>query len=101
MHIRGRDGRPDLKAVLRELGRRGIQSVLLEAGAALNQAAVRAGVVDKFVHFVAPRVMGAGLGIEPPQVRFLNDPSLHSVSFRRCGPDFIVEGYLSNVYGNH
>lgn len=91
----------DLPAVLRELGRREVLSVLLEAGAALNQAAVRAGIVDMFVHFVAQRVMGAGLGIEPPQFQFLNNPRLRDVTFRRCGPDFIVEGYLNNVYGNH
>ena len=101
VQVRNHKGRPDLKAVLKELGRRSIQSVMLEAGAALNQAAVRADIVDKFVHFVAQRVMGAGPGIEPPQVQFLNNPQLRDVAFRRCGPDLIVEGYLRNVYGNH
>jgi diaminohydroxyphosphoribosylaminopyrimidine deaminase/5-amino-6-(5-phosphoribosylamino)uracil reductase len=91
----------DLRDVLRKLGRRGVVHVLLEAGAKLDRAAVIAGVVDRFVHFVAPRVMGEGLGIEPPQVRFLNNPQLHGVTFRRCGPDFVVEGYLYNVYRNH
>src|SRR5579862_7510904 len=36
----GRSRRPDLRAVLKELGRRGILSVLLEAGETLNQAAL-------------------------------------------------------------
>src|SRR5713226_8006864 len=54
----GHGGRPDLKAVLHELGKRDILSVILEAGSALNGAALASGVVDKLFLFYAARVAG-------------------------------------------
>ena len=58
---RARSGHVDLHAqVLRELGRREMLNVLLEAGAELNGAALEAGIVDKMILFYAPRFMGAG-----------------------------------------
>ena len=53
-----RNGRIDLPAVLAELGRREILSVLLEAGPALNGAALAAGVVHKLFLFYAPKIAG-------------------------------------------
>ncbi len=53
-------GHADLRAVIRELGRRQILSVLLEAGAELNGAALQAGIVDKMILFYAPKIMGTG-----------------------------------------
>src|SRR5690349_188916 len=44
---RARRGRPDLHAVLAELGRRDILSVMLEAGPLLNRAAIEADLVEK------------------------------------------------------
>jgi len=51
-------GRVDLVALLRELARRGINEVHVEAGAKLNGALVRAGLVDEFVVYLAPAVIG-------------------------------------------
>jgi diaminohydroxyphosphoribosylaminopyrimidine deaminase/5-amino-6-(5-phosphoribosylamino)uracil reductase len=57
-----RAGRVDLVALLGELGRRGIQSLLLEGGAVLNQAFLEAGLVDRMMVFVAPKVLGGNDG---------------------------------------
>jgi len=97
---RGQGGRPDLKAVLRELGKRDILSVILEAGSALNGAALASGVVDKLFLFYAAKVAGR------PDVPFalanhLALGALENISVHRFGPDFAIEGYLTNVYGNH
>ena len=46
--------------MLAELGRREILNVLLEAGAALNGAALAMDIVDKLVLFYAPKLMGTG-----------------------------------------
>src|SRR5258706_5421901 len=46
VHVAGRGGKPDLRAVIADLGRREMLSVLLEAGAKLNSAALAAGIVD-------------------------------------------------------
>jgi diaminohydroxyphosphoribosylaminopyrimidine deaminase/5-amino-6-(5-phosphoribosylamino)uracil reductase len=52
------DGKVDLIALMKELGRREISSVLWEGGAVLNAAALKAGIVDKLVLFIAPFIIG-------------------------------------------
>ncbi|WP_338057657.1 bifunctional diaminohydroxyphosphoribosylaminopyrimidine deaminase/5-amino-6-(5-phosphoribosylamino)uracil reductase RibD [Sulfuritortus calidifontis] len=54
----GADGHVDLPALLVELGRRGINEVHVEAGAVLNGAFLAAGLVDEWLAYVAPKVMG-------------------------------------------
>ena len=102
LRIRGRAGRPDLRAILRELGRRQILSVILEAGAELNGAALEAGVVDKMLLFYAPRIMGTrGVPLARTSKQwFAKGPALTNLSLRQFGPDFAVEGYFHDVYGN-
>jgi len=101
--VRSRDTRPDLRAVVEELGRREILSVLLEAGGELNAAALAAGVVDKMFLFYAPRMAGSNhRGVVQTQGRtFRVPPALKNLSLHRFGPDFAVEGYLRDVYRNH
>ncbi len=48
----------DLSAVFKDLGRRDILSVLLEAGPHLNAAALSANLVNKLVLFYAPKIAG-------------------------------------------
>jgi diaminohydroxyphosphoribosylaminopyrimidine deaminase / 5-amino-6-(5-phosphoribosylamino)uracil reductase len=101
--VRGEWGRIDLKAVLRELGKREILNVLLEAGAELNGAALQAGIVDKMILFYAPKVMGTG-GVplaRIPSRWFAKSPALQNLSVRPCGPDFVVQGYFHDVYRDH
>ncbi len=65
-------GRVDLKALMRELGLRNIDSVLLEGGAELNYSALKAGIVSAVQVYVAPKLIGGreakspvgGAGIE-------------------------------------
>lgn len=52
-------GTPD--EVLRELGARGIQRVFIEGGPTVASAFIRAGVVDEFVTYVAPTLLGRGV----------------------------------------
>ena len=51
-------GRVDLAALLAELARRGVNELHVEAGAGINGALLRAGLVDEIVAYVAPRVLG-------------------------------------------
>jgi diaminohydroxyphosphoribosylaminopyrimidine deaminase/5-amino-6-(5-phosphoribosylamino)uracil reductase len=48
----------DLPALMDHLGARAVMSVLLEGGAALAGAMVRAGLVGKHIYFIAPRLLG-------------------------------------------
>ena len=52
------DGKVDLPAVMRDLARRGINEVLVEAGRTLNGALLRAGLVDELVLYLAPQLLG-------------------------------------------
>ncbi|MFF0151972.1 bifunctional diaminohydroxyphosphoribosylaminopyrimidine deaminase/5-amino-6-(5-phosphoribosylamino)uracil reductase RibD [Micromonospora sp. NPDC005203] len=54
------DGRVDLSALLAALHQRGVRAVLLEGGPRLAGAFLRAGLIDKIVSYVAPRLLGAG-----------------------------------------
>lgn len=80
----------DLGAVLKDLGRRDILSVLLEAGPHLNAAALSAGLVNKLVLFYAPKITGDS------RVPFVNSiaktlPPMRVSSVRQIGPDIVIE----------
>ncbi len=96
-----RGSRTDLHAVIQELGRREILSVLLEAGGELNAAALEAGIVDKVFWFYAPKISGTDLGrvVRNPAPKAIT--ALRSLTLHRFGPDFAAEGYLHDVYRNH
>jgi len=92
-----RGGRLDLRAVLKELGRREILSVLLEAGPRLNEACLEAGLIHKLVLFYAPRLAGAaGVPFTFLPIRFR--PPLEILSFRQFGADFALEASLRSPY---
>jgi diaminohydroxyphosphoribosylaminopyrimidine deaminase/5-amino-6-(5-phosphoribosylamino)uracil reductase len=48
----------DVGAVLGELARRGVNELLVEAGARLAGAFIQSGLVDEFILYVAPNLMG-------------------------------------------
>jgi diaminohydroxyphosphoribosylaminopyrimidine deaminase/5-amino-6-(5-phosphoribosylamino)uracil reductase len=99
VHLRGR--RPALPGVMRELGRRGILSVLTEAGAEVNGAVLISGVAEKAWFFVAPKILGSGVPFARVGRREVTrPPQLRDVRLHRFGPDTAVEGYFRDVYRN-
>ncbi len=58
-------GRVDLKKLMEYLGKQGIDSVLLEGGGTLNDAALSAGIVNEIYAFIAPKIFG-GAGAKTP-----------------------------------
>ena len=93
-------GRINLQAVLAELGRREILSVMLEAGPTLNGAALAAGIVHKLVLFYAPKIAGENrvpFALAPKLLL----PPLQRQTVKQFGPDIAIEGYLQDVYRNH
>ena len=104
VRVPAKRGHVDLHAVLRNLGKHQILNVLLEAGAELNGAALEAGIVDKMILFYAPKIMGTGgvpLADLPAARWFPKSPALTNITINRYGPDFCVQGYFHDVYGNH
>ena len=51
-------GKVDLQALLRELGRRGMNEVHVEAGYKLNGSLLREGLIDELVLYLAPHLVG-------------------------------------------
>lgn len=87
----------DLEFVLEELGRRALQSVLVEGGAEVAGRLLEAGLVNKITFFVAPRLIGGrdapnaigGLGAES----LAEAIELDDVEMIQRGTDFEITGY--------
>ena len=94
VQLKAPGGKVDLQTVMKELGRREILSVLLEAGPRLNGAALAAGIVQKLVLFFAPKLAGHSdvPFFSPPAAKF---PAFHFTSTRQFGPDIALEAYLT------
>lgn len=80
-------------AVLDELGRRGLSTLLVEGGSDVHRAFLSAGLVDELRLFVAPSVMGADglswvgpLGLSSPE----QAPRFAVASVERVGQDLLV-----------
>jgi diaminohydroxyphosphoribosylaminopyrimidine deaminase/5-amino-6-(5-phosphoribosylamino)uracil reductase len=88
-------GKVNLRVLLKKLGERGIVSVFLEGGAQLNASAVRERLVDRFLFFFAPKVVGGAKApgvIGGAGVRRIRDAvPLEIIRARRIGPDLLVE----------
>ena len=56
-------GKVDLRAMHQDLGRRAINEVHIEAGYKLNGSLLAAGVVDALLIYLAPSLIGQGLGM--------------------------------------
>ncbi len=100
----GGESKVDLATSLRELGRRQITSVLIEAGSTLSTAFLKAGLVDKMILYYAPKLIGQE-GTLPFVVenfsRLAQAPTLHNVTVRQLGDEVVVEGYLRDVYRDY
>lgn len=59
VRLEGSDGRTDLSLLVRELGRRGVNEVLVEAGATLAAGFLEQGLIDELIVFIAPVVLGS------------------------------------------
>jgi diaminohydroxyphosphoribosylaminopyrimidine deaminase/5-amino-6-(5-phosphoribosylamino)uracil reductase len=76
---------------LHVLAAEGVQSLLLEGGPTLATAFARAGLIDKLLLFVSPRLSGAG----PRWLGDLEGPlDLSRFELRRVGEDILLSAYV-------
>lgn len=61
----GSDGRPDLTALLAELGRRRMTNLLVEGGSAIHGAFRDANLIDEVHAFIAPKLVGGASAPSP------------------------------------
>jgi diaminohydroxyphosphoribosylaminopyrimidine deaminase / 5-amino-6-(5-phosphoribosylamino)uracil reductase len=85
----GKVGKVDLAAMLADLAQRGINELHVEAGHKLNGSFVRAGLVDEFLIYMAPTLIGAGreLAAFGPLERLQDSLALRFVSVQMVGAD--------------
>ncbi|MCL5024642.1 MAG: bifunctional diaminohydroxyphosphoribosylaminopyrimidine deaminase/5-amino-6-(5-phosphoribosylamino)uracil reductase RibD [Nitrospirae bacterium] len=87
----------DLNWLMRKLAENGITSLLTEGGSSMNARLLEAGVVDKVMFFIAPRILGGRdsyPAVGGKTLKRLEDAQrLRDVSVKRLGEDILVEGY--------
>ncbi len=93
-----KNGRVDIKALLKDLAKKGVTHVLIEGGGETIASAFKAKVVDKVYFFISPKIIGGrqavtsieGLGAEKVSKAIdIRDSVLH-----KLGADFLIEGYV-------
>ena len=94
--IKSNKGMVDMQDLMKQLGKHGITSVMIEGGSELNSSAIKAGVVDKILIFAAPKIIGNGLGaIGNLGVKTIDKAiNLRNPVSKRIGKDTLIEAYL-------
>ena len=88
----------DIEFLIKELGKRGIDSVLLEGGSTLNFSAIQAGIVDKVISFISPKMFGGetantpigGAGFE----NITDAITLNIDNIHRFDDDLMITSYI-------
>ena len=90
--VPGPSGKVDLASMLLDLGQRGINELHVEAGHKLNGSFVREGLVDEFLIYVAPKLIGSGreLAAFGPLARLEDGLALRFVSVTPVGDDLRI-----------
>jgi diaminohydroxyphosphoribosylaminopyrimidine deaminase/5-amino-6-(5-phosphoribosylamino)uracil reductase len=85
----GANGKVNLAAVLEDLAARGINELHVEAGHKLNGSLVREGLVDEFLVYLAPKLLGSGreMAAFGPLASLDDALALQWVSVEPVGPD--------------
>ncbi|MBD5543554.1 MAG: bifunctional diaminohydroxyphosphoribosylaminopyrimidine deaminase/5-amino-6-(5-phosphoribosylamino)uracil reductase RibD [Lachnospiraceae bacterium] len=95
LQIPKQNGHVDLTALMKKLGEKGIDSILLEGGSGLNYSALQAGIVNKVQAYIAPKLFGGetaktpvgGQGVAFPKDAFF----LEKEHITLLEPDILIE----------
>ena len=102
-----RDGRVDVTALARHLAERGALSVVLEGGGEIAGSFWEAGLVDKVLFFIAPKIVGGRAARTPVEgagrAAMADAIRIGRLRVRRFGPDVALEGEVDSihVHGHH
>jgi diaminohydroxyphosphoribosylaminopyrimidine deaminase/5-amino-6-(5-phosphoribosylamino)uracil reductase len=97
LRVPERDGTLSWRAVLKQLASLGIQSILIEGGAATAASALKEKAVDKILLFYAPKIIGGDgrVMIDSLGIKSANEAlKVRRFAIVRSGEDILVTGYL-------
>ncbi len=82
----------DLSAMMQDLGAREINELHVEAGEKLNGSLIREGLVDEFLVYLAPKLIGQGAGMAHfgPLEDLAHAVPLTFISTEKLGPDLRI-----------
>ncbi|WP_291579243.1 bifunctional diaminohydroxyphosphoribosylaminopyrimidine deaminase/5-amino-6-(5-phosphoribosylamino)uracil reductase RibD [Clostridium sp. UBA6640] len=90
--------RIDLKKLMERLGEKGIDSILLEGGGTLNEAALESAIIKKAYVYIAPKIIGGKEALTPIEGKGREQMSdafeLEDTTIIKFENDFCIEGYL-------
>lgn len=93
-----KENRVDLKCLMKVLGIRGIDSILIEGGSELIYSALEAELVDKIQVYIAPKIIGGSKSPTPVGGRGIslmnNAIELMDVKRKIFDEDIMIEGYV-------
>jgi diaminohydroxyphosphoribosylaminopyrimidine deaminase/5-amino-6-(5-phosphoribosylamino)uracil reductase len=90
---RNKDGHVSVKSLFTSLGRMGLLHVVCEGGGELAFSLIDAGLVDEYLIFVAPRLIGGRDSVPAIGGRgwmLQNAPNLDFKDYERVGDDFVI-----------
>lgn len=93
LHLSDTQGRVCLESLLRALAVQGINEVLVEAGEGLNGALLQAGLIDEYLMYFAPVLMGSaakGMFAMPALTEMNQRQALRILDTRMVGQDLRV-----------
>lgn len=98
----GAEGVIAFGAILKELGKAGIASLLIEGGGGVNGMALRAGAVDKVIFYIAPMLLcgddGKSVAVGRSVPALSEAVRLDRMKIRQVGEDLRIEGYVRKVH---
>lgn len=96
IEIKTKENHVDLNELMKKLGEMGIDSVLLEGGAILNEAALQAGIVDKVRCYISPKIIGGEKAKTPVEgkgfLKLEEAVVLDSLEVSKLGEDLCITG---------
>jgi len=96
--LKEKRGGVHLAQLMKYLGKQEISSILIEGGSELSASAIKEGIVDKVMFFVAPIIIGGELSsgvIGGDGITRLQDAwKIKNLAVKQSGSDLMIEGYL-------
>ena len=94
-------GRLDLQALMKELAKMEIMSIMVEGGSSLSAHCLEEGIVDKVMFFIAPKIIGGknsypaigGSGVKTLSEAY----KIRDMRARHIGEDILIEGYIDTI----